>query len=87
MANAFNINSEIDTSKIKRTVIPDNEYLPFINISDNIKEMGIGEITAWPISKLNSVRIIAGRIGRKMGRVYRCVQNRKEKTIDVCRFS
>ncbi len=79
----FNLNNE----NIKRTVIPDNDYLPFVPIKNTLVNMKPGEITAWPDSKANSVRILAGRISKQMGRKYRCMKNRKEKTVDVCRFS
>lgn len=87
MADTNNNVLNLDNENIKRTVIPDNDYLPFVPVKQTLIDMSPGEITAWPESKKNSVRILAGRIGKEMNRRYRCMKNRKEKTIDVCRFS
>ena len=84
-----NIRNDIDFSNMKgkRTVIPDNEYLPFVKVKKTLVDMSPGDIISWPIHKDNSVRITAGRVGKEMNRVYHCNKNHKDKTIDVCRFS
>ncbi len=80
---------EIDLCKenIKKRIIPDNDYLPFVSVKQTLLEMEPGDIVALPIAKTNTVRVMAGRIKRRYGKTYRCKQNRKEKTIEVCRFS
>lgn len=87
MAKNYNSNFDFNTENIKRTIIPDNDYLPFVPIKKTLEDMEPGDITEWPAEKNNSVRILASRIGKQMGRIYRCKKNRKKKTVDVCRFS
>lgn len=77
----------LEVENEKKKIIPDNDYLPFVPVRQTLMEMNPGEITVWPNSKLNSVRVLSHRIGKELGRVYRCFNNRKEKTVDVCRFS
>lgn len=86
MATEYKSDFDINRGGKKR-IIPDNEYLPFVPIKQTLIDMEPGDIIAWPIVKMNSVRILSHRVGKEMGRVYRCVKNRKEKTVDVCRFS
>ena len=84
-----NIINDVNINNLngKRTVIPDNEYLPFVKVKKTLVDMLPGDIISWPIHKDNSVRITAGRVGKEMNREYRCNKNHKEKTIDVCRLS
>lgn len=83
--NNFDLNTE--NENINKRVISDNDYLPFISIKQTLLEMEPGDIVAWPLSKCNSVRLLAGRIQKEKGRIFRCIKNNKQKTIDVCRFS
>ena len=87
MENIYNCVTNHNCSDIKRTVIPDNEYLPFVKVKETIVDMSPGDIIGWPSKKANTVRLTAGKVGRALNRVYRCAKNRKEDTIDVCRIS
>lgn len=77
------LNDEI----IKKEIIPDNDYLPFIKVKEKLLEMAVGDIQIWPLKKLNSVRITARRIRETLGHEYRYKQNRKAQTVEFCRFS
>lgn len=79
----IDLNAEI----INREIIPDNAYLPFVKVKAKLLEMSPGDIQVWPLKKLNSVRIMTARIQKAQGNIYRCKQNRKDKTVEVCRFS
>lgn len=72
--------------KPKRIVVSDNDYFPFVDISELIEEIEVGEIISFPAKKDSIVRVMAARIGKELQRDYRCRRNTKEKTIDVCRF-
>ena len=71
----------------KRKVILDNEYLPFVHIKGTLLELEVGDIAVWPARKMNSIRIMASRIKNQLGREFKCVTNRKEKTAEICRIS
>ena len=71
----------------KKKVILDNEYLPFVPIKQTLLDMEVGDIVAWPAWKMNSVRILASRIKKEIGREFKCVTNRKEKTAEVLRLT
>lgn len=73
--------------EIKKKVIADNDYLPFVSVKQTLLEMEPGDIVIWPLKKCNSVRLLAGRIRKQCGRVFRCIKNDKQKTVVVCRFS
>lgn len=87
MAKSLINNFDINNENINKKVIPDNDYLPFVCIKQTLLDMEPGDIVAWPLKKCNSVRLLVGRIQKEQGRVYRCIKNNKQKTVDVCRFS
>lgn len=87
MANEYKSDFDFNKGSANKRIIPDNEYLPFVPIKQTLMEMEPGDIIAWPETKTNSVRILSHRIAKETERVYRCVKNRKEKTVDVCRLS
>lgn len=76
-----------DSSQINKKVIPDNEYLPFLSVTEVLMEMNTGDIVVWPISKASSIRITVGRMKQKNGRTYKYTTNKVSKTISVCRVS
>ncbi len=79
----INFNSEI----INKEIIPDNDYLPFIKIREKLLGMEVGDIQVWPEKKLNALRVMSGKILRKQGIKFRCIRNRKDQTVEVCRFT
>lgn len=72
--------------EVKRIVIPDNDYLPFVSIKELLMDMEVGEIIALPIRKNFTVKTMVKRVEESSNREYRCCSNVKEQTIDVCRF-
>ncbi len=80
--SGINLNAE----NINKEIIPDNDYLPFIKVKEKLLKMEVGDIQVWPIIKLNAIRVMSGRIQRSKGWDFRCKQNRKEKTVEICRF-
>lgn len=85
-----NLNNKIlgfDSLNTNKKVIPDNEYLPFVSVTDVFMEMNPGDIVVWPISKATSVRITAGRLKWKVGRSFKYSTNKAAHTISVCRVS
>lgn len=72
--------------EVKRIVIQDNAYLPFIDIKELLEDMKVGQILAFPMKKRGSVKVIAKRIENESDCEYRCCRNDVEKTYDVCRF-
>jgi hypothetical protein len=56
-------------------------------IRATLKEMEIGDIVHFPISRLSVVRATASTLGLELDRKYVARQNPKNKTVDVTRFS
>lgn len=86
MEKTMKILDFIQNNKVKRIVIPDNEYLPFLDITEMLMDMEVGNILAFPLKKGASAKVMVKRIENTSDREYRCARNDKEKTYDVCRF-
>lgn len=87
MAEEIKTGINFNAESINREIIPDNDYLPFIKVREKLLGMEIGDIQVWPEKKINALRVISGRIQKKQGIKFRCIRNRKDRTVEVCRFS
>lgn len=87
MAEENNTGINLNAETIKKVIIPDNDYLPFVKVKDKLLEMEVGDIQVWPEKKLNAVRVMSGRIQRSKGMKFRCLFNRKNQTVEICRYS
>ncbi len=88
MAEEIKTGINLQAENIKKEIIPDNDYLPFIKLKEKLLGMEVGDIQVWPAKKANAVRVMSGRIQRRTeGIAYRYKLNRKDQTIEICRFS
>ena len=63
----------------------------FLSESDPVKpilkEMEVGDVVHYPISRLSVISASTSTIGLELGRKYQAVRNKKMKTIVVKRLS
>jgi len=71
----------------KKTVVPDNEILPFLDIFGTIREMEVGDIIVWPIKKMGAVKIALSRANTKLGWTLRSHTDKAKTTISICRLA
>jgi hypothetical protein len=54
-------------------------------LRDTIKEMGVGDIIHFPVTKTSVIRSTTSTLNLEMGRKYKSRLNRETMTIDVTR--
>lgn len=56
-----------------------------LSITDQLRELGIGDSASFPITKMRSIRTTASERGIVWGKTFSTSLNREEKTITVTR--
>jgi len=58
-----------------------------VNIMDVLREMEVGDISVFPISRMVTVRVSSSNLGLQLDRHYSTTTDRKQRSIKVIRIS
>lgn len=76
----------VEEDGVRKCIIPDNAYLPFMPVKDTIKKMDVGDLQEWPVKKISTLRVVAMRLKKEDGRKFRIVKS-KNNTVLVFRHA